>query len=127
MAIYRLLQNTPLAETGHLIAAYELTLRALNLVDRNDPLTEVIADRSYRPQRPGRDIEARREVAQVELGPAHEGLDLIHHPAIRSVHLKKNTTIPDSRATLTNNVTTQTISDVSRLGIAPLLAASRMK
>ena len=26
MAIYRLLRNTPLAETGHLIAAYELTL-----------------------------------------------------------------------------------------------------
>jgi hypothetical protein len=44
MAIYRLLQNTPLAETGHLIAAYELTLRALN-VDRNDPLTEVIANK----------------------------------------------------------------------------------
>ena len=45
MAIYRLLQNTPLAETGHLIAAYELTLRALNLVDRNDPLTAMIADK----------------------------------------------------------------------------------
>ena len=45
MAIYRLLQNTPLAETGHLIAAYELTLRALNLVDRNDPLTAIIADK----------------------------------------------------------------------------------
>ena len=29
MAIYRRLQNTPLAETSHLIAAYELTLRAL--------------------------------------------------------------------------------------------------
>ena len=45
MAIYRLLQNTPLAETGHLIAAYELTLRALNLVDRDDPLTAIIADK----------------------------------------------------------------------------------
>ena len=42
MAIYRLLRNTPLAETGHLIAAYEMTLRAL-LVDRNDPLTTMIA------------------------------------------------------------------------------------
>jgi hypothetical protein len=42
MAIYRRLQNTPLAES-HLIAAYELTLRALSLVDRNDPLTEMIA------------------------------------------------------------------------------------
>ncbi len=37
MAIYRWLQNTPLADSGHLIAAYELTLRALGLVDRNDP------------------------------------------------------------------------------------------
>ena len=36
-------RNTPLAETGHLIAAYELTLRALDLVDRNDPLTTMIA------------------------------------------------------------------------------------
>ena len=39
------LQNPLLAETGHLIAAYELTLRALNLVDRNDPLTAMIADK----------------------------------------------------------------------------------
>jgi hypothetical protein len=43
MAIYRLLRNTPLAETGHLIAAYEMALRALDLVDRNDPLTTMIA------------------------------------------------------------------------------------
>ena len=45
MAIYNRLQSTMLAETGHLIAAYELTLRALNLVDRNDPPTAVIADK----------------------------------------------------------------------------------
>ena len=45
MAIYRLLKNTPLAESSHLIAAYELTLRALSLVDRNDPLTAMIADK----------------------------------------------------------------------------------
>ena len=42
MAIYRMLRNHPLAETAHLIAGYEMTLRAL-LVDRNDPLTEMIA------------------------------------------------------------------------------------
>ena len=42
MAIYRLLRNTPLGETGHLIAAYELTLRTLDL-DRNDPKTLMIA------------------------------------------------------------------------------------
>lgn len=40
--IYRLLRNSPLGETGHLIAAYELTLRALDL-DRNDPRTLMIA------------------------------------------------------------------------------------
>ncbi len=43
MSIYRLLRNTPLGETGHLIAAYELTLRALDVVDRNDPLATMIA------------------------------------------------------------------------------------
>ena len=43
MAIYRMLGNTPLGETGHLIAAYKMTLRALDLVDRNDPLTKMIA------------------------------------------------------------------------------------
>ena len=42
MNIYRLLRNTPLGETGHLIAAYELTLRTLDL-DRNDPKTLMIA------------------------------------------------------------------------------------
>ncbi len=43
MVIYGLLRNTPLGETGHLIAAYELTLRALDVVDRNDPRTLIIA------------------------------------------------------------------------------------
>ncbi len=43
MNIYRLLRNSPLGKTGHLIAAYELTLRALDVVDRNDPLTTRIA------------------------------------------------------------------------------------
>jgi hypothetical protein len=43
MSIYRLLRNTPVGEAGHLIAAYELTLRALDVVDRNDPLTTMIA------------------------------------------------------------------------------------
>ena len=43
MNIYRLLRNTALGKTGHLIAAYELTMRALDVVDRNDPLTTRIA------------------------------------------------------------------------------------
>ncbi|MBK3665914.1 hypothetical protein JJE66_32425 [Bradyrhizobium diazoefficiens] len=45
MAIYRLLQNSPLGpeEIAILTDAYERTLRALNLVDRNDPITEMVA------------------------------------------------------------------------------------
>ena len=45
MTIYRRLQGTPLAETGHLIAAYELTLRALDLVNGTTALTAMIADK----------------------------------------------------------------------------------
>lgn len=45
MTIYRLLQNSPLGpeELKRLAAAYEQTLRALSLVDRNDSLAELIA------------------------------------------------------------------------------------
>ena len=45
MAIFRLLQNSPLGpdEIKVLTDAYERTLSALGLVDRNDPITEMIA------------------------------------------------------------------------------------
>jgi hypothetical protein len=45
MAIYRLVQNTPLGpeEITRLTTAYELTLKALSLKDRSDPLTLLIA------------------------------------------------------------------------------------
>ena len=45
MPIYRLLQNSPLGpeEITMLTQAYEATLRKLGLVDRNDPITEIIA------------------------------------------------------------------------------------
>ena len=45
MPIYRLLQNLPMGpeEIDRLGSAYELTLKALFLKDRNDPLTELIA------------------------------------------------------------------------------------
>ena len=45
MAIYRLLQNLPMGpeEISRLAAAYEQTLLALRLTDRNDPITEMIA------------------------------------------------------------------------------------
>jgi len=45
MPIYRLLQNSPLGpeEIAVLTDAYERTLRKLDLVDRTDPITELIA------------------------------------------------------------------------------------
>jgi hypothetical protein len=45
MPIYRLLQNMPMGpdEIARLTTAYEETLRAIGLVDRNDPITEMIA------------------------------------------------------------------------------------
>jgi len=60
MTIYRLLKK---AEGRHLIVAYELTLRALALADRNDPLTVMIANKVMEIG-----CEARREVAQIQLG-----------------------------------------------------------
>jgi CheY-like chemotaxis protein len=45
MAIYRLLQNSPLGpeDINRVTAAYEQTLQALALKDRNDPITEIVA------------------------------------------------------------------------------------
>jgi len=45
MAIYRILQNMPLSpeDVGRLAAAYEVTLKALDLADRSDPITELVA------------------------------------------------------------------------------------
>jgi tRNA(Met) C34 N-acetyltransferase TmcA len=45
VAIYRILQNSPLGpeDLRRLTDAYEHTLRALSVKDRNDPLAEFIA------------------------------------------------------------------------------------
>ena len=45
MAIYRILQNSPLSpeDISRLTAAYEATLKALGLADRSDPITELVA------------------------------------------------------------------------------------
>lgn len=47
MTIHRLLQNVPLTpeDIGRLVAAYEATLRALELANRSDPLTEIVASK----------------------------------------------------------------------------------
>jgi hypothetical protein len=49
VAIYRLLQNVPLGpeEIRRLTDAYEHTLSALSIKDRNDPLTEFIAKKIF--------------------------------------------------------------------------------
>jgi hypothetical protein len=45
MAIYRLLAKSPLGpdEINILATAYETTLRELRLVDRSDPITQLVA------------------------------------------------------------------------------------
>ena len=50
MAIYRLLKTLPMRpeEIAVLTDAYEHTLRKLNLVERSDPITQLIAKRSSR-------------------------------------------------------------------------------
>jgi hypothetical protein len=47
MAIYRLLQNSAFApeDIDRLGAAYEDCLRILNLIDRSDPLAELLAEK----------------------------------------------------------------------------------
>ncbi|OCK56988.1 hypothetical protein [Bradyrhizobium sp. LMTR 3] len=45
MPIYRLLQNMPMGpeEIGRLTTAYEQALRAIGIIDRGDPLAELLA------------------------------------------------------------------------------------
>lgn len=49
MAIYRLVQNSPLDpdDIKVLTDAYEAVLSRLNLADRNDPITELIARKIF--------------------------------------------------------------------------------
>ena len=71
MAIYRILQNAAFdPERIELVAkAYEDTLRSLNLVDRSDPLTELIAKEIFEAaQRGERDSDRLRQVAIASLG-----------------------------------------------------------
>lgn len=70
MAIHRFLQNVPLGpeEVADLVAAYERTLKALWLVDRNDPITEIVAKKIVElAQRGVRDPAAISQLAIKEL------------------------------------------------------------
>jgi len=72
MAIYRILQNTAFdPERIELVAkAYEDTLRSLHLIDRSDPLTELIAKEIFEAaQRGERDPDRLRQAAMTKLGP----------------------------------------------------------
>lgn len=73
MAIYRLLQNKALGpdELNTMTAAYEATLRALGLVDRSDPITDIIARKIIEIAQTGeRDPIAIRARTISELGAA---------------------------------------------------------
>ena len=71
MPIYRLLQNSPFGpeEIAVLTDAYERALSKLSLVDRNDPLAEIIAKKIIElGQRGVRQTEQLIELAMKELG-----------------------------------------------------------
>jgi hypothetical protein len=67
MAIYRLLQNTVFEpkDIERLVAAYELTLRALRLKDRDDPITQLVAEKIIAIGRLG--IEDPAEISKLAL------------------------------------------------------------
>jgi len=71
MPIYRLLQNMPMGpeEVARLTTAYEETLRTIGLVDRNDPMTEMIAKKIIEiGQRGVRDPTQLSELTIKEMG-----------------------------------------------------------
>jgi hypothetical protein len=71
MPIYRLLQNMPMGpeEISCLTTAYEETLRTIGLVDRNDPITEMIAKKIIEiSQRGVRDPTQLSELTIREMG-----------------------------------------------------------
>jgi hypothetical protein len=67
MAIHRLLRNTVFEpeDIERLMRAYELTLRALRLKDRNDPITQLVAEKIIAIGRLG--IEDSAEISKLAL------------------------------------------------------------
>jgi len=71
MSIYRLLENTTFGpdEIERLVTAYELTLRALGLKSRPDPITRIVAEKIIAVGRLGIEDPAKiSELALKELG-----------------------------------------------------------
>jgi hypothetical protein len=72
MTIYRLLKDTAFGpeDIERLVMAYEQTLRALRLKDRNDPITQLVAEKIIAIGRTG--IEDPTEISKLalkQLGP----------------------------------------------------------
>ena len=67
MTIYRLLKSTAFGpeEIERLVTAYEETLRALGLKDRNDPITQIVAEKIIAIGRLG--IEDPAEISKAAL------------------------------------------------------------
>jgi hypothetical protein len=65
MSIYKLIQNTPLEphDLQRLITAYEQTLLALGLKDRDDSLTRIVAQKIFEVGQTG--IEDPAEISKV--------------------------------------------------------------
>jgi len=71
MAIYRILQNSPLSpeDISRLATAYEATLKALDLIDRSDPITELVAKKIIEIGQTGvRDPQQISRLAVTDLG-----------------------------------------------------------
>jgi hypothetical protein len=71
LPIRRMLQNESLEpqEVERLATAYDMALRALHLVDRNDPLTEIVARKIIEVARSGeRDPASLSQIAVKQLG-----------------------------------------------------------
>ena len=71
MTIHRFLQNTPLGpeDIERLVAAYHQTLRALDLRNRDDPMTRMIAKKIIEVGQTGiRDPAQISQLAIKELG-----------------------------------------------------------
>ena len=67
MALYRLMQNTVFEpqDIERLVAAYEQTLRALRLKHRDDPITQLVAEKIIAIGRLG--IEDPAEISKLAL------------------------------------------------------------
>lgn len=67
MSIYTLLENTSFGpeEIERLVKAYEQTLRTLGLIDRNDPITQLVAEKIIAVGRFG--IEDPTEISKLAL------------------------------------------------------------